>query len=53
MKKFKRIDECTVILESIIWSSNASKRTYMKSEKGYEIDSIAIDGIRYFPVKKA
>jgi len=53
MKNFKRIDQNTVILDGIVWTTNISKRTYMKTEDGYEIDSIVISDVRYFPSKKA
>lgn len=52
MKKFKRVDDQTVILEKIIWSTNISKKIFIKSELGYEIDCIVIDGTKYFPAKK-
>ena len=53
MKKLKRLDEFTLVLGSIVWTSNILKSTYMKSADGYEIESIVIKGTRYFPSKKA
>jgi hypothetical protein len=53
MKSFKRIDENTVVVDGIVWTTNISKRTYMKTEDGFEIESIVIGSVRYFPSKKA
>ena len=53
MKKIKRIENNKVVLDGIVWTTNIAKRTYMKSENGYEIDCIIIGEVRYFPSKKA
>ena len=52
MKNLKRIDDETILVEGVYYSSNSLKKVEIKNEIGYAIESIKLNGIRYYPYKE-
>ena len=52
MKTFKRIDEDTVLVEGVYYSTNVSKKVEILGKSGFKIDSIKVNGVPYYPFKE-
>lgn len=52
MNTFKRIDEDTVLVEGVYYSTNISKKTEILGKSGFKIDSIKVNGVSYYPFKE-
>ena len=52
MKNLKRIDDETILVEGVYYSSNSLKKVEIKNEMGHSIESIKLNGIRYYPYKE-
>lgn len=52
MKSFKRIDEDTIIVEGVYYTTNRAKHTEIVSQSsGFKIDSVRINCVSYYPFK--
>ena len=52
MKNFKRIDEDTIIVEGVYYTTNLSKKIEIRGKDGFVIDSIKINCVPYYPYKE-
>ena len=52
MKSLKRIDEDTLLVEGVYYSTNSLKKVEIKSEMGFMIEFVKLNGIRYYPYKE-
>ena len=52
MKNLKRIDEDTIFIDGVYYSTNSLKKVEIKSEMGHNIESVKLNGIRYYPYKE-
>jgi hypothetical protein len=52
MKSFKRIDEDTILVDGIYYSTNSLKKIEIKNEDGSKVDYVKLNGIRYYPYKE-
>jgi hypothetical protein len=52
MNSLKRIDDETIFVDGIYYSTNSLKKVEIKNEMGYKVESIKLNGIRYYPYKE-
>lgn len=52
MNTIKRIDENTIIVESVHYTTNILKKIEVIAKSGFVIDSVKINGIYYYPFKE-
>ena len=52
MKNLKRIDEDTIFIDGVYYSTNSLKKVEIKSDAGYVLESVKLNGIRYYPYKE-
>ena len=52
MKNFKRIDEDTILVDGVYYSTNSLKKVEIKNEMGHKVESVKLNGIRYYPYKE-
>ena len=52
MKNFKRIDEDTILVDGVYYSTNSLKKIEIKNEMGHTVESVKLNGIRYYPYKE-
>ena len=52
MKNFKRIDEETIKVDDVYYTTNISKKIELKGESGYTIHSVRLNCVYYYPFKE-
>ena len=52
MKNFKRIDDDTILVEGVYYTTNLSKKIEVRGKSGFMIDCIKINCVRYYPYKE-
>jgi hypothetical protein len=52
MKTFKRLDEDTVLVEGVYYTTNPTKKTEIYGTSGFVIDMIKVNGVPYYPYKE-
>ena len=52
MKNLKRIDDETILIDGVYYSTNSLKKLEIKSETGHTLESVKLNGIRYYPYKE-
>jgi len=52
MNNLKRIDDETILVDGIYYSTNSLKKIEIKNEMGHTVESVKLNGIRYYPYKE-
>ena len=52
MNHFKRIDDDNILLEGVYYTTNQSKKIEIRGSSGFQIDSVKINCVSYYPYKE-
>lgn len=51
MNTLKRIDDDTLLVEGVYYTTQILKKTEIYGKSGYKIDSVIYNGVYYYPFK--